>query len=223
MTRPMAANKNAVPPNRPMTNMKMIPSRNSGFTMIEVLVALLIITLGLLGLAGLQARMQQAEFESYQRTQALVLLYDMVDRINVNRVTAPCFVITTNATAGTPYLGAGSGALPACSYGTAADNANALAALAEFDNLLKGAAETRGGADVGAMVDARGCVIYDSTTELLDAGGAVMPGTGIYTVTLAWQGTADTFAPTVNCANTLYGAETKRRVVSTTFRLAHLK
>ena len=196
-------------------------TRQTGFTMIEVLVSLLIIVLGLLGLAGLQARLQQAEFESYQRTQALVILYDMVDRINVHRVTAPCFRITTAAD-GTPYAGTGSGALPNCAASTTANNTAADDALTEWDGALKGAAETKGGASIGAIVGARGCVSYDATAELLDGGGAIMPGTGIYTVAVAWQGTADTIAPTVNCGNTLYGTEARRRVVSTTFRLAQL-
>lgn len=203
-----------------MIQAKIIPSRQAGVTLIEVLVSLLIIVLGLLGLAGLQVRMQQAEFESYERSQALVLLYDMVDRINVHRETASCFRVST--TAGTPYLGVGSTAVPACTVSTGADNAEANASIAEWDALLQGAAETKGGGSVGAMVGARGCASYDAASELLDAGGAAMSGTGVYTVTVAWQGTADTFAPAVNCANNLYGAETRRRVVSTTFRLARL-
>jgi type IV pilus assembly protein PilV len=197
------------------------PGRATGFTMIEVLVSLLIIVLGLLGLAGLQTRLQQAEFESYQRAQALVLLYDIVDRINYNRATASCFAITTNAN-GTPYYGTGSAALPACGASIVAHQAMANAAMAEWDTTLKGAAETKGGVAVGAMLGARGCVNYDATTELVDPLGASLSGTGIYTVVVAWQGGADTVAPAVNCGNNLYGAETQRRAVSTTFRLAKL-
>ncbi|MDH5536134.1 MAG: type IV pilus modification protein PilV, partial [Betaproteobacteria bacterium] len=140
--------------------------RSSGFTLIEVLIALLITTLGLLGLAGLQTRLQQAEFESYQRTQALVLLYDMVDRVRTNRATLPCFAITTNTASGVPYLGTGAAAAPACGFSNAANNAIADATILEWDNLLKGAAETAGGVSVGAMIGARGCVSYDATTEL---------------------------------------------------------
>lgn len=191
--------------------------------MIEVLVSLLVITFGLLGLAGLQTRMQQAEFESYQRSQALVLLYDMVDRINVNRATAPCFVITTDPVAGINYLGTGAASPPACGYSTSGNNTSADNAIAEWDNLLKGAAETKGVNQAGAMIGARGCISYDSATELLDPTGATLAGTGIYTVTVAWQGTVDTFAPTVSCANNLFGTELRRRVVSTTFRLAYLR
>ena len=68
-----------------------VPARLGGFSMIEVLVSLLIIVFGLLGLAGLHVRIQQSEFESYQRAQALVLLQDMVERIHLHRVAATCF------------------------------------------------------------------------------------------------------------------------------------
>jgi len=191
--------------------------------MIEALVSLVIIMFGLLGLAGLQTRMQQAEFESYQRSQELILLYDMVDRINTNRATVPCFVVTTDLVAGANYLGAGAAAPTPCGYSTTENNAIADIAIAEWDNLLKGSAETKGVNQVGAMIGARGCISYNSATELPDAAGAPIAGTGIFTVAVAWQGTSETFAPTVACANNLYGTELRRRVVSETLRLANLK
>ena len=210
-----------------MDGRNIISRPSPGFTMIEVLVSLVIIAFGLLGLAGLQTRMQQAEFESYQRAQALVLLYDMVDRINSHRATAPCFAVTTNMLNGTSYYGTDSLAMPTCGYSTSGNNAMADNSMSEWDNLLKGAAELKGGTGVasyvGAMVGARGCVNYDNTTLLPDPTGASLTGTGIYTVAVAWQGNSDTIVPTVNCANTLYGPETRRRVVSTTFRMAYLK
>ena len=191
--------------------------------MIEALVSLVIIMFGLLGLAGLQTRMQQAEFESYQRSQALILLYDMIDRINTNRATVPCFVVTTDLVAGANYLGAGAAAPTPCGYSTTENNAIADIAIAEWDNLLKGSAETKGVNQVGAMIGARGCISYNSATELPDAAGAPIAGTGIFTVAVAWQGPSETFAPTVACANNLYGTELRRRVVSETLRLANLK
>ena len=194
-----------------------------GFSMIEVLVALMIIVLGLLGLAGLHVKMQQAEFESYQRAQALVLLQDMVDRIQTHRVTASCFRFTT-ATNGTPYLGTGTTYSITCSASNANDNTEAVSALTDWNNQLRGAAESKGGNNAGAMVGARGCVSYDVSSELPPAGGgAGMSGTGLYTVAVAWQGTVDTITPSVNCANGLYGTEGKRRVVSVQFRMAYLK
>ena len=53
-----------------------------GATMIEVLITIVILAFGLLGLVGLQAKVQLAEVESYQRAQAVVLLNDMADRLN---------------------------------------------------------------------------------------------------------------------------------------------
>src|SRR4026209_1446790 len=55
-------------------------STQSGFSLVEILVTLVIVMIGLLGLAGVQMRAHQAEMESYQRAQALVLVADMVDR-----------------------------------------------------------------------------------------------------------------------------------------------
>ena len=49
-----------------------------------------------------------------------------------------------------------------------------------------------------------------------------LPGTGLYTIAVSWQSMADLTTPTANCANGLYGAETKRRTVSTTMRIADL-
>ncbi|MBI3374208.1 MAG: type IV pilus modification protein PilV [Betaproteobacteria bacterium] len=209
-----------------------------GTSMIEVLVSIMITVIGLLGLAGMQAQAQLAEFESYQRAQALLLLSDMVDRLGSNRSVASCFAIT-DASAGTPYFGdntqAGHVGTPTCTAGTSTVSAAAVAAMTAWDGLLQGSSETLGTASVGAMVGARGCVFYDSTTELTSpSSGAAVTGSGIYTVAVVWQGRIDTVAPTrinpatgtavaLNCANTLYGTgETKRRAVYTTLRLAKL-
>ena len=182
-----------------------------GFTLIEILVTVVILAVGLLGLGALQVRVQQAELEAYQRIQALTLLSDMVDRINANRQTAQCYAFTTAG--GVPYVGApGGGHLgaPTCAgYGSASTQALAVNDMTAWDGFLNGNSETQGGNAVGAMIGARGCVSFDSTTNT-------------YTVAVAWQGMADMPAPTVSCGNNLYGAETKRRVVWTTLSIASL-
>ena len=90
----------------------------SGFSMIEVLVTLIILLVGLLGLAGLMVQSQRSEVESYQRVQALILLKDMVGRINANRKVASCYAFTptvlTNPAATGTFLGTGSTVAPAC-------------------------------------------------------------------------------------------------------------
>ena len=62
-----------------------------GFTLIEILVAMVIGLVALMGAAGLIARSVQKEVESYQRPQALNLLQDMVGRLNANRLVADCY------------------------------------------------------------------------------------------------------------------------------------
>lgn len=59
-----------------------------GFTLLEVLVAIVVLSIGLLGLAGLMASSVRNNHSAYQRTQAAWLAYDMVDRMRANRVNA---------------------------------------------------------------------------------------------------------------------------------------
>lgn len=55
-----------------------------GFSLIEVLVALLVLSIGLLGLAALQTTSLKYNTESYFRTQATYFVYDIVDRMRSN-------------------------------------------------------------------------------------------------------------------------------------------
>ena len=66
-------------------------SSSRGFTMIEVLVTIAILMIGLLGLAALQTNATVAELEAYQRSQALVLVQDMADRISANKANADSY------------------------------------------------------------------------------------------------------------------------------------
>ncbi len=67
------------------TRFKCIYGRkNRGFTLLEVLVAVVILSVGLLGLAALQTRGQQFSFSAHARTQATILAYDLMDRIRAN-------------------------------------------------------------------------------------------------------------------------------------------
>ncbi|UXI67183.1 type IV pilus modification protein PilV [Tahibacter amnicola] len=60
--------------------------RTRGFSLLEVLVALLIFGLGLLGLAGLLVVSVKTNHSSYLRTQASFLAEGMADRIKANRM-----------------------------------------------------------------------------------------------------------------------------------------
>jgi type IV pilus assembly protein PilV len=61
---------------------------SAGFSLIEVLIALLVLSIGLLGLAGLQANAVAFNHSAYMRTQATNLAYDISDRMRTNRQAA---------------------------------------------------------------------------------------------------------------------------------------
>lgn len=58
--------------------------KQSGFTLLEVMIALVIFSIGLIGLAGLQGISLENNQVAYSRTMATMLAYDMADRIRNN-------------------------------------------------------------------------------------------------------------------------------------------
>jgi type IV pilus assembly protein PilV len=176
--------------------------RFEGFTLLEVLITIIILAFGLLGVAGLQSKYLAAEMESYQRSQALILLNDIANRIVANRPEA------TVVTSPVPYVTAtalGTGDSPASSCPTSPISSRDKC---EWSKALLGAAELSGAsastaAKIGAMAGARGCVELSATTP---------PS---YRVSVAWQGLTATKAPDLTCGKDAYGTDDAfRRVVS---------
>lgn len=177
----------------------------AGVSLVEVLVAMVILAIGLLSLVVLHGRLHVLQVESYQRSQALVILNDMSSRIQLNRNAAADYV-TVDGPLGTDF--------DCDTIGTATRQ---QIDATEWCNALLGAAETLPGGPVGAMVGARACV------ENIAAGE--------YMVTVAWQGMAPLSAPpeSVGCGAGLYGdagtacaGDLCRRVVTTVVRIATL-
>jgi type IV pilus assembly protein PilV len=165
--------------------------RAGGVSLIEVLVAILILTIGLLGIAGLQMQMQNSQLEAYQRSQAIVLLQDMVDRINANRKNADGYNLAALGTAST------------LDCTTTPPTTTVGKDLCEWNDLLLGAAEVTGGNKVGAMIGARGCIAVSA---------GPMPRHAI--VAIVWQGVTPTLAPAATaCGQNQYGDEKTRRAM----------
>ena len=64
--------------------MKQQPGLSSGFTMIEVLITVVILSIGLLGMAGIQIQGLRGTTSSTVRSQATILANDMAERIHMN-------------------------------------------------------------------------------------------------------------------------------------------
>lgn len=73
--------------------MKCERSGTTGFSMIEVMVAVLVLSTSMLGLALLQVSSLRASNGAYLRSQAIVLAYDIQDRMRANAsvVTLGCY------------------------------------------------------------------------------------------------------------------------------------
>lgn len=95
--------------------------KSRGFTLIEVLVALLILAIGLLGVAGVQLVSMQQTANANLRTQATLHAQDMAERIRINGNSLPDAATVETWQDGLQRdLGAGS------SGAAAADGANAF-------------------------------------------------------------------------------------------------
>jgi len=185
------------------------PYREAGFGMLEVLISMVIVLVGVLGLAGLIIRSNQSELESYQRVQATLLLQDMVDRMNANRKVASCY---SNGGSGISMTGVSPYTPAACATGTATEQDNYGEDLKAWNDLIAGSAESKnaGVTKLGAMIGAQGCI------DQIDAAN------NIYMVSVAWQGLAATAAPKIKSTSACYSTDAKRRVISATVRMAAL-
>lgn len=180
-----------------------------GSSLIEVLITMLVMAFGLLGMAGIQIRMQASEMESYQRSQALLLVNEMATHLTTNRAQIADYVTGSMAPLGNGY-----------DCGSMNTSTVAQMDLHNWCNELQGASEIQTSANAtvlqGAMIGARGCV------EQLSNGD--------YMISVVWQGLTPTVAPpsSVGCGTGSYDMSTGcthdlcRRAVTTVIRIASL-
>jgi len=178
-----------------------------GVSLLEVLVTIVILAFGLLGLAGLQSKIQTSEIESFQRAQATLLLADMSERISANRPNAANYVL------GNP-VGTGDTTQPA--------NCTTLGTIAardicEWSHALRGTSEqittASSVANTGAMQGGRGCIEQIQVPD--PTPGVCIPG--VYKITVVWQGMSQTTAPALLCGkgSSNYNPDSTRRAIAT--------
>ena len=76
-----------IPALKPFAGTKAAGSQG-GFSLVEMLVATLVLAFGLIGLAGLQATSLRNNTSAYHRTQVNLFTQDMIDRMRANRAQA---------------------------------------------------------------------------------------------------------------------------------------
>lgn len=162
---------------------KISPGRaQRGFTLLEVMIALLIFGVGLLSVAALQGVSKRANYEALQRTTASYLAMDMLERMRTNKRRLNRYV------QGNMELGGGTRAVPGTLCTSIADACDGIdmsrVDLWEWERRLDGVAEDQAGAATGGLV---------SPTACLD--GPPGGGTGTYTVAIAWRGVTELTNP----------------------------
>jgi type IV pilus assembly protein PilV len=142
----------------------------TGFTLIEVLIAVIVLTIGLLGVVSLQITSKRGNNDALQRATATMLAEDMVERIRANPGALAAYdaavnvVFSTNVTTPTPNCGSA-----VCTP----------AQIVDYDMWqwwlgLKGASESN---DTGGLLEARGCVDQPDNAQ-----------PNLYRVRISWRG-----------------------------------
>ena len=141
---------------------------SKGFTLMEVLVALAVLTIGLLGIAGMQLFSLKTNHDAYLRTQAGYLAHSLVDKMRANRDEALAGSYTINIDDG-PTISAN------C-YSTNCGSSS----LAQFDlNLWK--------CELGKFSNDAICSTALNVTPTLPSGdGSVSLNGNEITVTVQW-------------------------------------
>lgn len=101
----------------------LLAARARGFTLIEVLVALLILAIGVLGIVALQYKGLKYSHDANLRSQINFLAYDISDRMRLNRNNAADYVTDPL----NPYTVGIAAPATACVHTTASDASNDLA------------------------------------------------------------------------------------------------
>ena len=146
------------------------PRRSAGFTLVEVLVAVLVISIGMLGVARLVLAAVKANDSAYFRTQAANLAYSMLDEMRANRayaLTAPGYAVGYGAYPNPGFTCEGSG------------NTCTPAQIAQYDLYMwKQQLSSSSGVTTGALPNGDGQIVMNFP------GGTGQPTA---TITITWN------------------------------------
>ncbi len=183
------------------------PIAQNGFSLIELLVTVVIFSVGLLGVAGLQIVSKRATFEAMQRTTASEVAYGLLEDMRANGPALESYVL--KAQIGQYSMGtAPTNTALTCADATLPCTEDAVATrdLSHWETVLDGAMEVGPTGGVGGLMSPAACITGPP-------GGIA----GIYVVSIVWRGTAEIADPGTNAcgaASGQYGdANVYRRVM----------
>lgn len=175
-------------------------THSSGFSLIELLIALIVFSVGMLAIAGLQSISKQSNFEAIQRTTAAQVASGLLEDIRTNGDAIDIYAATGEMGDGSR----GNEPAPNC---RGANECNAAQKAAHdlwfWEQIIDGNLEDRSGVAAGGLVLPTMCVT-----------GPVGGGAGMYEVVIVWRGGAEL----VNSANTACGTLTGNYGANNEFR-----
>ena len=182
-------------------------NKQSGFTLIEVMISVFIISFGILGMASMQITSKRVGLDALQRSIAVTAAHDILERMAANKVLVDSYAGFT----------VGGGTITTepnnCRTGICTAGGILLRDMWEWEQALDGGTEVfdDNGTDVsvGGLINPKGCITQDATT-------------GIVTVTVAWEtgqklkneagiDTSDSYESDDYCGEGLYGTDDEQR------------
>ncbi len=160
-------------------------NRCRGTGLIEVMVTVVVLAIGLLGIAALQVQSKRSNYEAVQRTTATMLAHAIVERMRANGSALSVYLDAGDEIGGESITSEPS---PTC----APDDPCTSSELAqhdvwEWEQTIDGVSETAGSNSTGGLVSPTACLSGP-------AGGV----SGTYTVAIAWRGQNSLANPTSN-------------------------
>jgi type IV pilus assembly protein PilV len=160
------------------------PGSERGFTLIEALIAFVILSVGLLGIVSLQAIAKTSQHLAIQHTRAVTIADALVERVRVNPEGIATYNIGLSPLGGGTITGEPD---PDCLTVTTPCTPTQLAAhdLWAWEQVLDGAGTKIGVDNTGGLIEPRGCVVFTAA-----------PGrarTGLLTVIIQWRGLHESF------------------------------
>ncbi len=158
----------------------------AGFTLVELMVATLVTTTGIVGSIAIQATAKKNTFDAQQRAQASALAHDMLERIRRNKSQLLSYsgmdFGKRDYTSITQCHSINSTPAPICTPDQLADYDQY-----QWNEALKGALVTKNAGNdlLGGLMNPTGCI---NIAQVVGANGANLTDAGQVNITISWSG-----------------------------------